>query len=151
MLASPLNLPSSIWFADGTSVSKTHLSAVEQEGNNLPGPDSIAPHFCPATILLSHLQKDGQLDPMDSWDLRPAQPGDHAFTPTRNSSAPPQNPQSKVKRAGRAPELANPNTFLLPESDSLGERVLGSAQTCFVCFPLNDILVLLTCNILRKP
>lgn len=94
------------------SVSKIHLSAVEQEGNNLPGLDSTTPHFCPATILLSHLQE--RLT-MDSWDLRPARPGEHTFLQQRECVQLPTKPSIQGgNRLGEHPELANPNTFLLP-------------------------------------
>ena len=69
-----------------------------------------------------------------------------------NVSGSSQNPQSREETGWESTlNWRIPTHFCCPGNNSFGERVLGSAQTHFVCFPLSDILILLTCNILRKP
>lgn len=118
MLASSIESASSqFWFADGTICFKTHLSAVEHNPS-WAGFTALTSAQPPSSCLIC--KKDGQLDPMDSWESQASSARRARFPPTKGiHPAPHKTLNPRWKQAGRAIlELANPNTLLLP-----GERL----------------------------
>lgn len=95
------------------SVSKVHLSTVDQEGNNLPGLDSIHPTSAQPPSSLSHLRERWR---RDSWDPRPVQPG-QPQAPSIKRLCPAPDKTCKSGEGRESESTLNPvswKTFLLP-------------------------------------